>query len=380
MEVDFPALTPSQASGTGQNGTGQNGKKSNSSVNGNGKRPRVHDSPEKEVGGGRYVLRIAEDMNWAKDRITAATARMEVKTVKDLAAAVQEALGKTLIEVLERNASTVSDMAAEMLDLNSTIMELEAENTKLKEEIGGIKAVRQSMERKQAIKEAEEKVANSARQCKLLNVNVGGAHTDRKVLVEEVKKKIKDSVRSDLRKAYESKIAKAVFTVIAKQPEKRTVGGIETWTVPTVITMQDKETKWEVEDIFRQSKMSPAYHWPKEMLEPVSTVRKIVASKFSADTHYIRIRPEERDGQWRIRADVKDKNSSSRFQPYARWSIPPLDPNVRAGCQGWLKPIWVQQHRNNDTTTNALQRHEPARQTNFEDFADDFTVSNFGDQ
>jgi hypothetical protein len=143
--------------------------------------------------------------------------------------------------------------------------------------------------------------------------------------------------------------------VIAKQPEKRNVGGADVWTVPTVITLQDKETKWEVEDIFRQSKMSPAYHWPKEMLDPVNTVRKIVASKFSLDTHYIRIRPEERDGQWRIRADVKDKNSNSRFTPYARWSIPPLDPVIRAGSQDWMKPIWIQQTRQTDTSVTVYR-------------------------
>ena len=40
---------------------------------------------------------------------------------------------------------------------------------------------------------------------------------------------------------------------------------------------------------------------------------------------YIRIRPEEREGRFQIKGDVKDKKGGDRFRTLARWDIPPAD-------------------------------------------------------
>jgi hypothetical protein len=57
-------------------------------------------------------------------------------------------------------------------------------------------------------------------------------------------------------------------------------------------------------------------------------------------THFIRIRPEERDGSWRIRADVKPKEGDGRFVSVASFDIPPLDESLKSNCAGWQKPVW----------------------------------------
>ena len=91
------------------------------------------------------------------------------------------------------------------------------------------------------------------------------------------------------------------------------------WTAPVLVTIQDRESRWEAEDILRQSNCYPSFHWPKEMLEPVKTLRKaIVDSGVDNKTNYIRIRPDDRD-------------SRMSNQKKARQNSPPRPP-------GWYPP------------------------------------------
>ena len=78
------------------------------------------------------------------------------------------------------------------------------------------------------------------------------------------------------------------------------------------------------------------------MIEPVKILRQtIIDSGIDTNTHYIRIRPEEKDGQWKIRADTKEKVGTSKFTIKARWSVPPMDPTLRNANKDWAKPTWV---------------------------------------
>jgi hypothetical protein len=58
-------------------------------------------------------------------------------------------------------------------------------------------------------------------------------------------------------------------------------------------------------------------------------------------THYIRIRPDKRDGSWRIRADVKPKEGNSKFVAVASFDIPPIDAELKTNVSGWAKPTWT---------------------------------------
>jgi hypothetical protein len=63
------------------------------------------------------------------------------------------------------------------------------------------------------------------------------------------------------------------------------------------------------------------------------------------DTTYIRIRPYERDGRVKIRADLKAKEGNGRFSAKASWEAPPLCPEVRKKAKEHLKPIWASSAR-----------------------------------
>jgi hypothetical protein len=89
--------------------------------------------------------------------------------------------------------------------------------------------------------------------------------------------------------------------------------------------------------------MYPGFHWPREMVDNVKVYRKVVKDMgFPDSAFYIRIRPEERDGTWKIRADVKPKEGMDvKFVSVASFDIPPLDENLKKFIPGWAKPTWV---------------------------------------
>ena len=288
--------------GNGGSKDNGNGKDTNQNTR---KRARANDTPEKG-NGGRFVARVAKEMADAKEKIGNAVMGLKAGRVADLAAAVSGILSGTLVEILEANASLISDLASELSTMDYQVNELTNENEKLRDELAGVKAVREKMEVKAACKEAEGKLGHAAKQCKLLEVGVGSCITDRKQLHDAARKQIREQVRADLRAAYDAKVARAVVAVVAKAPLKRTISGKETWTVPVLFTSTDRDSKWELEEILRKSNMHPTYHWPKEFLDPVKELRQVVVDMgVDPGSNYIRIRPEDKDGTWKLRADVK---------------------------------------------------------------------------
>ncbi len=77
------------------------------------------------------------------------------------------------------------------------------------------------------------------------------------------------------------------------------------------------------------------------MIGLVKDMRTSIKEKYD-DKYYIRIRPEERDGKWRIKADVKAKDSTDKFRLGATWDVPPMCPEVRKKNPGWITPTWAQ--------------------------------------
>jgi hypothetical protein len=62
---------------------------------------------------------------------------------------------------------------------------------------------------------------------------------------------------------------------------------------------------------------------------------------YDDQSHYIRIRPEERDGVWKIPAGAKKKNGDSKFVSVASFDIPPLDEKLKKNVSGWATPTWT---------------------------------------
>jgi hypothetical protein len=161
-------------------------------------------------------------------------------------------------------------------------------------------------------------------------------------LTEAAKKALLEKVRSDLRSEYDDKIKDTSLRVLAPKAFKRQGENGGFWTAPFLVTIRDRETRWQAEDLLRKSKVFPGFHWPREMVDSVKAYRKVVEDMgFSDQSHYVRIRPEQRDGSWRIRADAMEKESISKFLPVASFRLPLLDDSLHTGNNDWLKPVWV---------------------------------------
>ena len=97
-----------------------------------------------------------------------------------------------------------------------------------------------------------------------------------------------------------------------------------------------------MEDVWRQSGVYPTFHWNREMMGLVKDMRAALKDRYDEEKYYIRIRPDEREGKWKIKADVKLKEGTGRFAPGATWEVPPMCPEVRKATKGWLTPTWAQ--------------------------------------
>jgi hypothetical protein len=56
--------------------------------------------------------------------------------------------------------------------------------------------------------------------------------------------------------------------------------------------------------------------------------------------YFVKVRPEERNGELRLRADVKEKNGG-RWQMKAMWACPPANRDMWDHVQDLFKPVVV---------------------------------------
>jgi hypothetical protein len=87
-----------------------------------------------------------------------------------------------------------------------------------------------------------------------------------------------------------------------------------------------------MEEILRNSKVYPGFHWPREMMTVLKDYKTVLRDNGVNDnTTYVIIRPVEREGKVKLRADTKAKEGSGE--------APPLCPEIRKKAMDHLKPI-----------------------------------------
>jgi hypothetical protein len=326
--------------------------------------------PARETSGIDWHSRVNTDTEWAKGQIGKAAQGFKTDKIVSLAESVKDFIQVTLVSILVRQANTTSDLVTEVFRLTSENEKLHPQINKQGEDIDGVKRCKERVEVKTSRKEMEERIKVAVTQVKISDLDLGKEITDRKEIITATKEALATKVRSDLRKEYEDKIRHATFKVISSKPFKSMVDNKEVWTSPVLITIQDRENRWALENVLRSSKVFPGFHWPREMVDNVKIFRQAVKDMgYSDNTHYIRIRPEERDGVWKIRADVKPKEGAgSRFISVASFDIPPLDESLKKHVAGWAKPTWVRKA--------AAAATQPANEVETIDFTEDDLIYN----
>ena len=324
-----------------------------------------------EASAGRLIDRIAQGMKEAEGKIGTAALNLKYNNIKNLADSVSNFMNTVLISCLQVQASNLSDIAGTITSLNETIADLQEENNELRTELDEVKNLRESHQYKESCKDMEVQVREAATKVKVMDLDFGACLTDRKQLMDTARTKLKEKVRSDLRDRYDTLMARASLAVISRATTKRAYPEGEKWTAPILLTISDKETRWETEDILRKSNCFPSFHWPKEMIEPVRELRKnIVDTGIDEATHYIRIRPEDRDGRLRLRADTKPKAGNGKFAIRATWNIPALDTTIRNRNRNWANPTMAEK------TGPQIRLAQPLAQSQSMDFTSDFEIHN----
>jgi hypothetical protein len=307
-----------------------------------GRTRRLLKKVRKSQEGKDWHKRVQDDVEWAKGQIGKAAQGFKTDKIVSLGESVRDFLNVTLVNILVRQANTSSNLVTEIIRLNKENVRLNDTVKKQGEDITGVKLCKDRVEVKASRKEMEDKIKIAATQVTVVNLDLGKEITDRKGLQTAAKEALAAKVRSDLRKTYEDRIKSATFKVIASKTFKATCEGKVSWTVPVLITIPDRENRWEMENCLRSSKVFPGFHWSREMVDNIKIYRQAVRNMgYQEQSHYIRIRPEERDGSWKIRADVKPKQGEGRFINVATFDIPPMDNNLKKHVSGWATPTWT---------------------------------------
>ena len=90
-----------------------------------------------------------------------------------------------------------------------------------------------------------------------------GCLTDRKQLMDKAREALREKVRADLRADFDAKTAWASQQVIARASTKREYPGGDMWTAPVLLSVPDRDTRWEVENILRGSTATPCTTGPR---------------------------------------------------------------------------------------------------------------------
>jgi hypothetical protein len=307
------------------------------------------------VSGIDYCEKIQVIMEDVKVKVGTTLTAMELSGDQPTAGEFKLWLGtlvQTLVGGMENSASVVSAMAMEMGVMREALKARDVEvgglKTLVKDQEKVVKEVakaKDKVEIKASAKEMEDKLRTSISQFKVMDIDMGKETEDRKEIVNLGLAEIKKKIRQDHVKEFEELVKDVDVAPLTRKTFKGT--GKNYFSAPLLFTVQDKAKRWKLEDMLRGSKIYPGFHWPQEMINPVKEYRRILREegRINEDSTYIRIRPVERDGRLKIRADIKDKNSTGRFVPRAAWGIPPIDPEVRNKARDLLTPDWLGPNR-----------------------------------
>ncbi len=243
---------------------------------------------------------------------------------------LQEGLG-IMMDGMQSMMNGVSDgMASERLAREAEEIRTEDKMEKIMDEVKEIKNVSSGMVNdrmeqrvKASEREMEEKVKAASCSLKLLDINFGEATEDRVRMVRKVITGLKEDVFPDDRRVYDRVMKRNRVVILGKRTTANNSRGRTVYTVPVLLECQNKADAGDLDTVLRKAGYFSAFHWPQEMVGFVERAREEVKKMgFRENTHYIRVRPEERGGSVQIRADVKEKNGG-KFQAKAVWQCPP---------------------------------------------------------
>ena len=170
-----------------------------------------------------------------------------------------------------------------------------------------------------------DKLRLANRQIKYLDVDFERQTNNKREIIEKLLGYMKEEANLSDRKRLDILMRRTKIIILGKEAVPRRCGDRDIYTVPVLLECRTEADKLELEEIMRGAGWYGTYHWPKESMEFVQEARQEVKRMgYTEQSHYIKIRPEERDGRLQIKGEVKEKQGG-RFKLVAVWGVPPVD-------------------------------------------------------
>jgi hypothetical protein len=296
-----------------------------------------------------FCQRMTKMMDAYKEKVGTTLALMDMTETpnnNDIKVWMKE-LAKTQMNGMDEMACMVTEVVEEMDAMQDEVKSKEKEIRKLREQldeqstvVSTVVVTKDKLEVKASSKDMEERLKVATTQFKVMDIDIGKETENRTEILSRGLAAIKGRVRSDMQDEW-TKLAEGVDVApLVRKTTKPT--GKDYYSAPLLFTVQDKNKRWRMEEILRNSKIYPGFHWPQEMMTVLKDYKTVLKDNgVNEDTTYVRIRPVERDGKVKIRADTKNKEGSGKFSTRATWDIPPICPEVRKKARDHLKPIWA---------------------------------------
>ena len=206
-------------------------------------------------------------------------------------------------------------------------VEEKAKETEVKVEAAS--NARERQRRKESVAVMKDKIRQADRQIKIMDIDFARPLNNRRDIVERTIGYMKEDVILSDRKRFDILINRTRLVVLGRETSQTMHQGERIHTVPVLLECGNESDKMELEDILRNCQWFNTFHWPVECMPFVKEVREEVRRMgYEDESHYVRIRPETRDGVLQIRGDVKEKREGAKFRTLAIWDVPPIDRNL----------------------------------------------------
>jgi chromosome segregation ATPase len=123
--------------------------------------------------------KMGKDLETKIANLTGALGNVKGDKIKDLKDSFIDVMKKFVVPVIEAHGTLVSDLISQIIELESRVEETQDELVASKERVKDLENCREKSDVKLSRKEMTEKVAASARQFKILDVDFGKEMNDR---------------------------------------------------------------------------------------------------------------------------------------------------------------------------------------------------------
>jgi len=272
----------------------------------------------------------------------------EGEQMKERERRLQEQMGKLeeKVLVLEKEAEVCSTQLEEkvkrveekLIEGMEKVRGIEEKMEEVEGHVELVSDVTLGLKVAESVKQMEEKVREASLALKVVNMDLGLETENKAIIVRKVLGEVRRKVRQEDAGQVDRVLRRTRVVVLGKRTEGRKVGERTIWTVPILFECLDKKDAEDLEWCLRGGGVFPTVHWPDEIMDFITSIKREVREGSSGQGSWIKVRPVEGVGQVRIRVETKF-NGVGRFRVRGEWACPPLKKELWTEVKGLFDPI-----------------------------------------